>query len=199
PQLEWDFAVKVSQLEWDFAVKVSQLEWDFAVKVPQLEWDFAVKVSQLEWDFVVKVPQLEWDFAVIFFWMVNTPFEPEMGSFVKRFEEVLTNDEGRSARNYATIAWIAMKLLDMAGRGEKEAFWTSVVEKIVPQYATMQQHAGVPGTSSGHQARGSPSDWLKYVFAVLQTIEQYSRWLTHEFGHVARDCEEAMAFHVDSL
>ncbi|KAI8516440.1 hypothetical protein Bbelb_050210 [Branchiostoma belcheri] len=55
----------------------------------------------------------------------------------------------------------------------EEAFWTYVEEKIGPQYATMQQHAGVPGTSSGHQAR--------------------------EFGHAARDCEEAMAFHVDSL
>ncbi|KAI8493984.1 hypothetical protein Bbelb_283310 [Branchiostoma belcheri] len=66
----------------------------------------------------------------------------------------------------------AGELLDMAGMGEKEAFWTYVVEKIGPQYATMQQHAGVPGTSSGHQAT---------------------------FGHVARDCEETVAFHVDSL
>ncbi|KAI8493077.1 hypothetical protein Bbelb_290810 [Branchiostoma belcheri] len=66
----------------------------------------------------------------------------------------------------------------MAGKGEKEAFWTYVVQKIGPQYATMQQHAGCQG----------------------QVVDiRYSRWWSQEFGHAARDCEEAVAFHVDSL
>ncbi|KAI8490074.1 hypothetical protein Bbelb_321440 [Branchiostoma belcheri] len=132
-------------------------------------------------------------------------FLEEMEGYVEKFEEIMPTDEGRSARNYATIAWIAMRLLKMAGMGEEEeeAFWAYVTEKMGPQYATMQQRAGVPGTShASGPASGPHSNWLKDVFAALQTIDQLEVLKMVNPSIRPRgtcDCEEAVAFHVDSV
>ncbi|XP_035680561.1 uncharacterized protein LOC118418661 [Branchiostoma floridae] len=97
-------------------------------------------------------------------------FLQDMPGLVAKFEAIMPNDEGRSARNYATIARIVLGLLQIAGmEDEEEPFWQFVTDKIGPQIRGMQQRAGVAGVPATPQ---TSANWLSLVFQALQTLDR---------------------------
>ncbi|XP_078600307.1 uncharacterized protein LOC144875264 isoform X2 [Branchiostoma floridae x Branchiostoma japonicum] len=98
-------------------------------------------------------------------------FLQDMSGLVAKFEATMLNDEGRSARNYATIARILLgcyRLPRWKMRRRPFGAWQFVTDKICPQIRGMQQHAGVTGV---HVTPQTSANWLSQVFQTLDRLE----------------------------